>query len=96
MAGTEEQRVGGFLGALLTGIFASSQINPDGADGLLYGNASLLGVQLFSALICAVYAFFMTLILLKLVNWITPVRAGTLEESIGLDLAQHGESGYRF
>lgn len=88
--------VGGFLGALLTGVFASTQINPDGADGLLYGNASLLGVQLFSALICAVYAFFMTLILLRLVDWITPVRAGTLEESIGLDLAQHGESGYRF
>jgi Amt family ammonium transporter len=88
--------IGGVVGAILTGVFASAEVNPMGADGLLYGNPKQLFVQIAAALISAVFAFVMTIILLKITDMLTPVRASLKEEKLGLDLTQHGEEGYHF
>jgi len=86
--------VGGTWGAIATGLFASKAINSAGADGLFYGNASLLFKQLISIGAVWVYSFVITLILLKLLDWTIGLRVSDEEEYDGLDLSQHGESGY--
>lgn len=86
--------VGGTWGAIATGLFASKAINSAGADGLFYGKASLLFKQLISIGAVWVYSFVITLILLKLLDWTIGLRVSDEEEYDGLDLSQHGESGY--
>jgi len=88
--------IGGTVGALLTGIFASSAIDPTIPNGLLYGNPKQLLIQIAAASVCAFYAFFMTKILLKIVNRISPLRANGKEERLGLDITQHGEANSHF
>ncbi len=88
--------VGGIFGALATGILASRAINAAGADGLLLGNSALLGVQAVSILAVVLYSFSVTWILLKVLDKIMGVRVTAEEESVGLDLSQHEESGYIF
>lgn len=88
--------VGGTFGALATGLLASKAVNPAGADGLFFGNASLLTTQIISTLAAAVYAFVATWILLKVLEKLMGLRVGQEEEVEGLDLSQHGESGYTF
>jgi Amt family ammonium transporter len=86
--------VGGSWGAIATGIFASTAINPGGADGLLAGNPSLLVAQVVSVLATIVYSFVVTFILLKLVDATLGLRATQDDEIQGLDLSQHGERAY--
>ncbi len=86
--------IGGVWGALATGLFATTSVNPDGADGLFYGNAEQFFVQLKAVGITAVFAFAMTFVLLKLVNVLVPVRVSETEERVGLDVAEHCETGY--
>jgi Amt family ammonium transporter len=86
--------VGGTFGALATGLFASKLINPGGNNGLFFGNASLLGVQAVSLLSAIVYSFVVTWILLKLLDITVGLRLKDKDEYEGLDLSQHGESGY--
>ncbi len=88
--------VGGTLGALATGIFASKLINPAGANGLLFGNLSLLGVQAFSAFVAITYSFVVTWVMLKVLQKLMGLRVEDQDEMEGLDLSQHGESGYSF
>jgi Amt family ammonium transporter len=88
--------VGGTWGALATGLFASKAINPAGADGLFYGNPSLLGVQVLSVLAAWVYSFVMTLLILKVLDGTVGLRVQEEHEVNGLDLSQHGETGYTF
>jgi ammonium transporter, Amt family len=88
--------VGGTFGALATGLFASKAINAAGADGLFFGNPSLLLVQLLSVIVAVVYAFSITWIILKVLDRTMGVRVSQEEEVQGLDLSQHGESGYIF
>ncbi len=83
--------VGGTLGAIATGIFASTAVNPAGADGLLYGNWNLLLVQLAAVAVTWVYAGVVTFLLLKVIGLFTSLRVSEEEEEIGLDLALHGE-----
>ncbi|MBI4580015.1 MAG: ammonium transporter, partial [Planctomycetes bacterium] len=82
--------VGGTIGALLTGVFAATLINPAGADG----GAELFGKQVIAVL--ATYAFcgIGTLVLLVIINAITRVRADQQEEIVGMDLSQHSERAY--
>ncbi|HLC87560.1 MAG TPA: ammonium transporter [Patescibacteria group bacterium] len=87
--------IGGVTGAILTGIFAEKAINELGANGLLFGNPAQLGVQISAVLITAGYAFFATLILLKVINYFSDLRVSKAEEKQGLDMAVHGEAGYR-
>jgi Amt family ammonium transporter len=84
--------MGGAWGAIATGIFANKAINPAGANGLLYGNPGLLGVQVFSVAVIAVFAFVVTIILAKLVDVFIGLRVKDNEEMVGLDISQHAES----
>ncbi len=86
--------VGGTWGAIATGLFASKVINSAGNDGLFFGNASLLWKQLISVGAAWVYSFVVTLIILKVLDWTIGLRVSEEDESDGLDLSQHGESGY--
>jgi Amt family ammonium transporter len=88
--------VGGTFGALATGLFASKAVNAAGADGAFFGNPSLLLVQLLSVAVAIVYAFCVTWIILKALDWTMGLRVQQEEEVQGLDLSQHGESGYIF
>jgi Amt family ammonium transporter len=86
--------LGGTWGALATGLFASTKINPAGANGLFYGNPEQLFIQLFSVVATVVFAGLLTLIILKLVRLVTPLRVSPAEEEQGLDLSLHGENAY--
>ncbi|MBI5204772.1 MAG: ammonium transporter [Nitrospirae bacterium] len=86
--------VGGTWGAIATGLFASKAINSAGNNGLFFGNASLLWSQLISIGAAWVYSFVITLVLLKVLDWTMGLRVSDEEEYEGLDLSQHGESGY--
>jgi len=86
--------VGGTWGAIATGLFASKAINSAGNDGLFFGNASLLWNQIISVCAAWVYAFVVTLIILKVLDWTMGLRVDEESEFIGLDQALHGESGY--
>ncbi len=81
--------VGGFWGAIATGIFASAAVG--GVNGLIYGNAAQLGIQVLDASVAAGYAFIVTLILAFVVHKTLGLRVSEEEEYVGLDISQHGE-----
>ncbi|MHB1004707.1 MAG: ammonium transporter [Chloroflexota bacterium] len=85
---------GGITGALLTGVFASKLVNPAGADGLLFGNPGQLGIQFIAVVATIVFSFVISFILLKTVDALVGLRVDVEEESTGLDLTQHSETGY--
>ena len=87
--------VGGIIGALATGVFATTTVNPAGFDGLLYGNPGQLAIQALAVVVVAAYAAAVTWILLKLVNAAFGVRVSSSEEQRGLDVSQHGEVAYQ-
>ncbi|MHB9022780.1 MAG: ammonium transporter [Armatimonadota bacterium] len=86
--------VGGMMGALLTGVFATKAVNPAGANGLLYGNPQQLLVQVISVAVVAVFCMTASFVLLKAVNAVVGLRMPREAENEGIDLAEHGESGY--
>ena len=86
--------VGGILGAILTGVFASKAINPAGNDGLLYGNPSLLVTQLKAVGVTVVFAVVGTAVILMVLKAVMGLRVTEDEERMGLDLSQHSESAY--
>ena len=86
--------VGGIFGAIITGVLASRLVNPAGADGLLFGNPSLLLIQLLAVAVTIVFSGTVTFVLLKLVDWTIGIRSGEAQESEGLDLVEHGEKAY--
>ncbi len=88
--------VGGMFGAIATGFFASKAINAGGADGLFFGNTSLLLTQLISVGAATVYAFAVSWVLLKVLDKTMGLRVSNDNELEGLDLSQHGENGYSF
>ncbi len=88
--------VGGAWGAIATGLFASVLINPAGANGLFQGNLGLLGAQMVALAVVILYAFGITWGILKLLDKTMGLRVSPEDEMDGLDLAQHGESGYVF
>ncbi|MGD0061577.1 MAG: ammonium transporter [Verrucomicrobiia bacterium] len=86
--------VGGMLGALLTGVFATTLVNDAGAEGLFRGNPKQLLIQATGIVATVVYAVVVSWILLKIVDMIMGLRVTNEEEEQGLDWTQHGESGY--
>ncbi len=86
--------VGGILGTLFTGIFASKAVNPAGADGLLYGNPKQFLIQLLATGIIIGYSCVATFVIYKIVDALIKVRADEKDEIIGLDLTQHHENAY--
>ena len=85
--------LGGTTGALLTGVFATKALNGV-ADGLLYGNPHQLGVQAVAVLAAIVYSGVVSFVLLKIVGAVVPLRADAGDETVGLDVSQHGEEAY--
>lgn len=86
--------VGGVLGCILTGVFATKLWNPAGADGLLFGGMNFFLVQTLSVVITAVYAFGFSYGALWLINKFTPVKATLEDEESGLDASLLGETAY--
>ncbi len=84
--------VGGMTGMLLTGVFASSAINPAVTDqGLIFGETTLFVHQLIALVIVSAFAFSASYFLFFIVNKITPLRVSEDKEELGLDISQHGE-----
>ncbi len=90
--------VGGFLGAILTGVFATRAVIPGTTlpQGLLEGNLRQLFNQSLAALLAAAFAFIGSVILLKLLDALIGIRVDAQDERTGLDVTQHGEEGYLF
>jgi ammonium transporter, Amt family len=87
--------VGGTWGALATGLFASTAVNPDGANGLLFGNPGLLVNQIIAVGVTWAFAGGMTFLILKLIDVTIGLRVPEQEEVLGLDVSQHGEMAYQ-
>jgi Amt family ammonium transporter len=86
--------MGGTWGALATGIFASVAVNTAGANGLAYGQAMLMAKQVAAIATVWAFAFVGTWILAKVVNAVIGLRVKNEEETVGLDISQHGERAY--
>ena len=86
--------VGGTLGIILLGLFATTTVNAAGADGLFYGNSTFFVKQLVAVVGFSLYAFIFTYIALVVIDKITPVRISKEEEDLGLDAVLHGEEAY--
>jgi ammonium transporter, Amt family len=84
----------GTWGALATGIFATTAVNPDGANGLLFGNPELFGIQAITVVVTALFAFSVTFVLAKLLNGGWGLAVSEQEEEVGLDISEHGERAY--
>ncbi len=87
--------IGGIWGTIAAGLFASTAINAAGANGLFHGNPGQLGIQLLAIGVSIVWAFGMTALILKILDWTMGLRVSKDEEEVGLDLAQHGERAYQ-
>jgi len=86
--------VGGALGIILLGVFATKAYNSAGADGLLAGNPTFFIRQCLAVALSSVWAFVFTLGMLWLIDRVTPVRVEAAHEEMGLDEALHGEQAY--
>lgn len=86
--------VGGTVGAICTGLFATVAINSGAANGLFYGNPKQLWIQIIAVAATWVYSAIMTFVILKVVNVFVPLRVSEREEAMGLDISQHAESAY--
>jgi Amt family ammonium transporter len=86
--------VGGIFGALMTGVFATTSVNPAGANGLLHGNPGQLLVQLIGVLATILFAAGTTFGLITVLDKTVGIRTDGQEEHEGLDLTEHGERAY--
>jgi ammonium transporter, Amt family len=86
--------VGGIVGALCTGLFASKLVNPAGGDGLFFGNPGQFVTQLLAVGVTLVYSFVISYILFKILDATMGLRVSPEDEVAGLDLTEHQETGY--
>ncbi|RJR32934.1 MAG: ammonium transporter [Deltaproteobacteria bacterium] len=86
--------VGGIVGALLTGLFATKLVNSAGADGLFFGNPGQLGIQAIAVGVTLIYSFVVSYILFKILDATMGLRVTADEETAGLDTTEHRETGY--
>jgi ammonium transporter, Amt family len=84
--------IGGITGALLTGVFADARWG--GVDGLLHGHPGQLGLQAIGVAAAIVYSGVMSVVLLRLVGLVVPLRVADRAQGVGLDITQHGEEAY--
>lgn len=85
--------VGGTWGAIATGLWATTMVNPDGADGLFYGGG-LLTPQCISLVVAIVFAVVGTFIIFKVISTVMDMRVTISAESLGIDISEHGEGAY--
>ncbi len=83
--------LGGIVGMLLTGVFATKAVNVAGNDGLFYGNASFFFTQIKAMAIAVSYSFIVSFAIFKFIDMILPLRVSLQEEELGLDASQHNE-----
>jgi ammonium transporter, Amt family len=86
--------VTGIIGSLAIGFIASTIINPDGPNGLLYGNPMQLGIQAIGVAASAALAFGGTVAIMKIIDATIGIRVKEYEEDVGLDISQHAERAY--
>ncbi|MCB0124333.1 MAG: ammonium transporter, partial [Caldilineaceae bacterium] len=84
----------GAWGAIATGLFATTTVNPNGANGLFYGDAIQLGIQILTVLVAAGYAFGLTFVMAKVLDATIGLSVSEEEEQMGLDMSEHGERAY--
>ncbi len=83
--------VGGVVGTILLGVLGSKAINPNGADGLIFGGTDFFFKELIAVVATSVYAYLFTYYMLVLINKITRVKVTAEEEEQGLNSIYHGE-----
>jgi ammonium transporter, Amt family len=83
--------IGGMVGMIMTGIFATKAVNGAGADGLFYGNATFFFTQLKALAIVVSYSFVVSFAIFKFINLVLPLRVSSEDEELGLDASQHDE-----
>ena len=90
--------IGGIVGTLATGLLAQKLINPAGADGLFFnstgGGSGVFITQVIGIGATIVYSFGITVLILKVLDKLIGLRLDNESEVLGLDISQHGESGY--
>lgn len=86
--------VAGIVGALLTGVFATTSVNPAGADGLLAGNVRLFGVQALAVVVTIAFTAPVTALVLGRLAAVGSLRVPLPDELTGVDLSEHGEHAY--
>ncbi len=86
--------VGGTIGAILTGVFATKAVNGAGADGLLFGNPGQVGIQILAVLVAYAVAGIGTFVILKVISLFMDIRVQSNVEDEGLDIHEHGEEAY--
>ena len=86
--------IGGMVGMIMTGIFASKAVNAAAVDGLAYGGTHLFVIHLLALVLVSAFAFGGSFALLKLTDLIIPLRVSAEEEAQGLDVSQHEEQVY--
>jgi Amt family ammonium transporter len=86
--------VGGIVGSLLLGVFASTAVNPAGPDGLLAGDAGFLAIQALAVVAVMAYSFVMSYILARIIKAVMGLRVTDQAEVEGLDISLHEERGY--
>jgi ammonium transporter, Amt family len=84
--------IGGMVGMILTGVFATKAVNAAGADGLFYGNPAFFFTQIKGLAIVVTYSFAMSFAIFKFINFILPIRVSQEDEMLGLDASQHDEN----
>lgn len=89
--------VGGAVGSVAVGLFATRSVNPGGTDGLFYGGGyGLVGAQLLAVVVVAAYSFAVTFGIGRVLDRLVGARVSPAAEEVGLDLALHGETAYEF
>jgi Amt family ammonium transporter len=83
--------IGGMVGMLMTGVFATKAVNSAGNDGLFYGNPAFFFTQVKAMAIAVSYSFVVSFLIFKFINFILPLRVSSKEEEEGLDASQHDE-----
>jgi ammonium transporter, Amt family len=86
--------VGCIWGVLATGLFASKAVNPQGADGLFFGNPAQLGIQAIGVVVTIAFSGVLTFIILKGISLVIKLREKSSVEDDGMDITQHGETAY--
>jgi Amt family ammonium transporter len=81
-------------GMMATGLFATTAVNSEGANGLFFGNPGQVNIQLLAVAVTIVFSFVVTYVVAKLLHWSIGLRVTPMEEEVGLDISSHGERSY--
>src|SRR5580765_3016370 len=83
--------IGGIVGMLMTGIFATKAVNAAGNNGLFFGNSAFFFIQVKAMAIAVGYSFGVSFVIFKFINFLSPLRVSSKDEELGLDASQHNE-----